>query len=76
MAKCQIWFESRPLLGTLTTHTVLYDVPHEAVARCQTHNMPVEVTGHVGSDICPIGRIEEATEQALKAIADAKGQPC
>ena len=80
MAKCEIVLESRPVVGPLTSETLYtahsLSVPYEVVGRCQTHGMPVQPSPTDATTMCPIGRIEEATEQALKAIADAKGQPC
>jgi hypothetical protein len=45
------------------------------VFRCQTHDMPVDRPSVAeGLDpMCPIGRIEQATEEALARIAAAAG---
>ena len=40
-------------------------------ALCETHNMPMGDTVSQG-DLCPIGKIEAATEAALEAIERAK----
>ena len=41
-----------------------------AAFRCEAHNWQVD--GPVGAgDLCPIGRIEQATEEALKMLSDA-----
>jgi hypothetical protein len=37
---------------------------------CQTHHMPMEGPVSI-PDLCPIGLIEKATEEALKKIAEA-----
>ena len=43
------------------------DMPMRSVCRCDTHHMPMD--GMVGAnDLCPIGKIELATELALAAI--------
>jgi len=40
--------------------------PHgPAKFRCETHNIPLELRA---TSLCPIGRIEQATEEALKKI--------
>lgn len=48
-----------------------------AVFRCQTHDYPVDrPSASEGLDpMCPIGRIEQATEEALKKIAEAAISP-
>jgi hypothetical protein len=58
MPKCQIILTAVPLDRSVNS-------PMTAMAHCQTHNMPMTMqTG----DLCPIGKIEEATAQALAAI--------
>lgn len=44
------------------------------VFRCQTHDYPVDrPSAAEGLDpLCPIGRIEQATEEALERIAGAE----
>lgn len=39
-------------------------------AFCQTHNMKVEGLGSIAG-MCPIGRIEDATEKGLAEISEA-----
>lgn len=52
--------------------------PWRAVAQCKTHNWwdVSAATQHLphGTALCPIGRIEEATEAALAKIAAASGK--
>lgn len=40
--------------------------------RCQTHNFDMSSILSVTQSLCPIGQIEEATEQALAKIKEAK----
>ena len=50
--------------------------PMRAACRCETHGMdPLPFCGTTGDGepMCPIGKIEEAAEKALVAIAAAKG---
>ena len=42
--------------------------------RCATHDMPMGSPNLPGTELCPIGRIEEATETALARIETANGQ--
>jgi len=43
-----------------------------AVSMCRTHNFNMEYLPYVQADaLCPIGRIEEATEIALALIEEA-----
>ena len=64
MSRCHILLTSRPM------HPHLAHSPMEAVARCHTHDMPMD--GLISAnDLCPIGKIEEATEIALEKIAIA-----
>jgi hypothetical protein len=53
---------------------VAWDVlPQETVARCVTHGFDMDARAGVGiATLCPIGKIEEATEKALKEIEEAK----
>lgn len=46
--------------------------PALAVTRCRTHNF--DMTGTIMTDgtMCPLGRIEDATEKALAAIKAAQ----
>lgn len=47
----------------------------QSVGQCQcaTHRWPFPTGAPIGSDdLCPIGRIEDATEKALAAIAAAQ----
>jgi hypothetical protein len=53
--------ESRINPGTVT-----------AMSRCETHGMEMENPTALG-DMCAIGRIETATEEALTKIAEAPG---
>jgi hypothetical protein len=39
--------------------------------KCQTHDMPIASIHLPGNELCPIGKIEEATEAALAKIAAA-----
>jgi hypothetical protein len=41
-----------------------------AITRCETHDWTFEGPA---SELCPIGRIEQATEQAIAKIKRAKG---
>lgn len=47
--------------------------PVRSVTRCQTHNMEVSNPTTEGS-LCPLGRIEKATEDALAKIEAAKAR--
>ena len=42
-----------------------------AVYECETHGMPRGSIHLAGSDLCPIGKIEAATEAALAKIEQA-----
>lgn len=59
---------------------VVYDNPGSvagtarAVYECVTHGMPVASMHLPGSELCPIGRIEAATEAALAKIEAARNQ--
>lgn len=47
-----------------------------AVALCETHHWRFPDGELVGTDtLCPIGRIEQATEAALAKIREASGAP-
>jgi hypothetical protein len=43
------------------------------ITQCRTHHWQIDGTAFVGG-LCPIGRIEHATEQALERIAHATDQ--
>jgi hypothetical protein len=45
--------------------------PMRAACHCETHNMPIGEVNSMG-DLCPIGRIEAATQDALARIEAAK----
>lgn len=57
------------------TNKVITSEPHRAVARCMTHQwsdvhgVAQDLPGH---SLCPLGRIEEATELALEKIREAQ----
>jgi hypothetical protein len=46
--------------------------PGRVVYECRTHGMPMGSIHLPGSELCPIGKIEAATEAALAKIAAAK----
>jgi hypothetical protein len=61
-----------PVCRIVGTATPAPHMVHGTVAtfRCQTHDIDiVAVTGH--GDRCAIGKIEDATEAAIKRIAEA-----
>lgn len=43
------------------------DMPLETVAHCETHNMKLDEPCSMGT-LCPVGKIEHATEMALERI--------
>ena len=70
MTKCTIiWFtvpDGPPYFATGA---------YRAVAQCETHgwhDLPGVTQDLPGGNLCPIGRIEQATEEALAKIAVAK----
>jgi hypothetical protein len=52
-------------------HVWRSEAPAQAVCRCETHNMPMADPVGMG-DLCPIGKIEAATQDALARIEAAK----
>jgi len=63
----------------VVAHAVASRLEHGAgyaVIRCEVHNFPMEglATTSAGS-LCPIGRIERATEEALAKIERAQKLP-
>ena len=73
---CEMWAEAVPERGysSPNVHSVM-----RAECRCRTHGMSgfsqaTTSTGDAEMDVlCPIGKIELATERALKQIAALKG---
>ena len=51
------------------------NTPMRAVYACRTHGMPVASIHLPGHELCPIGKIEVATEAALAKIAAATPPP-
>lgn len=50
-----------------------YGAPARAVSICETHKFPVTISTISHEPLkCPIGRIEEALEEAVKQINAAK----
>jgi hypothetical protein len=46
--------------------------PQRIEYKCAIHNMPMGSPHLPGAELCPIGRIDEATEAALAKIAAAR----
>jgi hypothetical protein len=67
MTRCVITATMR----NIPSHSAFGSGVTEAVVRCETHNMPMDSDRVTSSDLCPIGKIEEATEIALDKIAHA-----
>lgn len=66
MSKCRMVMVERPLYGH-------YRSPCEAgvaVPRCETHQMDLDASST--GDMCALGRIEAATDEALAKIAAAR----
>lgn len=45
--------------------------PHVAFVYCKAHGMPLGNTPMTSDSVCPIGKIEAATDDAIRKIQDA-----
>lgn len=72
MTRCNITVTTR-VVNPQNLGSVAWDMlPQESVARCVTHGFDMDARAGVGiATLCPIGKIEEATEKALKEIDEA-----
>jgi len=66
MSKCDIkfWLETDPNVPFNQRE----NVPAVTRGRCARHNWSMEDQREVHDDMCPIGRIEDATDKALEKI--------
>lgn len=71
MTRCNITVTTRVVNPGYRGAVVWEELPRETVAYCTTHHMPLECSVVGGGDLCPIGKIEQATEVALKRIEEA-----